>query len=755
MTNSPNSSSEALSRNFEKLDPRIQRWIWSSGWTELRDAQERAIPPILAGDRDVIIAASTASGKTEAAFLPILTRLAENPDDMGLALYVSPLKALINDQWRRLDDLTEALGIPVTPWHGDIAVSHKTKFYKNPCGCLLITPESLEALLMRQGNSLTGALGNLRYVVVDELHSFMGSERGKQLQSLLHRIERLLERRVPRIGLSATLGDMAGAKDFLRQHHGSEVDLIEAKEGGQELNVLIRGVMEPVAQPGVENDEDETPDVIAKTGIARDLFNCLRGSNNLVFPNSRSAVEFYADRLRRFCEEAHVPNEFWPHHGNLSKEIREQTEAALKQRESPATAICTSTLELGIDIGAVKSVAQIGPPPSVASLRQRLGRSGRRKGEPAILRGYVIERQLSPKSGLSDQLRTGLVQSVAMVQLLTRGWYEPVSTSGLHASTLVQQILSLIVQFGGVQAGQLWDMLCTTGAFPAVSQDLFISLLRHMGTKEIIFQDPTGLILLAPKGERITEHYSFYAAFSSQEEFRIVTSGRTLGSMPVTSPLAPGSFIIFGGRRWQVMLVSQEELLIEVRPAAGGALPNFEGTAGGIVHDRVREEMREVLRSAQAVPFLDRQGLQLLAEARQNYQLLSLDKSLIRQAGDAVHLLFWKGDRIHETITLMLQAKGLAAMNHGLYVEVRGATRSTLIEQLQDISSGKLMDPLEVAADVQTKFQAKWDWLLPLDLLDANFISENLDMTGAMSAVGACLAADTKEDIVTPNSGLA
>lgn len=127
-------------------------------------------------------------------------------------------------------------------------------------------------------------------------------------------------------------------------------------------------------------------------------------------------MEYYADQLRLLCEQAAAPNEFWPHHGSLSKELREQTEAALKQKERPATAICTSTLELGIDIGSVKSVVQIGPPPSVASLRQRLGRSGRRKGEPAILRGYALERPLSLDSPLSDRLREGLVQSVAMVK---------------------------------------------------------------------------------------------------------------------------------------------------------------------------------------------------------------------------------------------------------------------------------------------------------------------------------------------------
>ena len=739
MTSSRNSNSEESSRNFEKLDPRIQRWIWACGWTELRDAQERSIPPILAGDRDVIISASTASGKTEAAFLPILTRLAEDPQKVGLAVYVSPLKALINDQWQRLEDLSGSLEIPVTPWHGDISATQKAKFFRNPIGCLLITPESLEAMLMRKGSNLGGIFADLRYIVIDELHSFMGSERGKQLQSQLHRIERIIGRSVPRIGLSATLGDMNGAKEFLRQGAAERTELIVARDGGQELKVLIRGVIEPTHQSNSNKDSENSPDLLAKAGIAKDLFKELRGSNNLVFPNSRSLVEFFSDRLRRLSEAAHVPNEFWPHHGNLSKEIREETEAALKQKERPATAICTSTLELGIDIGAVKSVVQIGPPPSVASLRQRLGRSGRRKGEPAILRGYAIERQLSAQSDLSDQLRTNLVQTVAMVRLLTRGWYEPILADGLHCSTLVQQTLSLITQFGGLHAKQIWEMLCVQGAFRSVSQTVFASLLRGLGTQKIIFQDPTGLILLAPKGEKLTEHYSFYAAFTSAEEFRIVASGRTLGSMPVSRPLAPGGFIIFGGRRWQVIEVIQEELLIEVRPGAGGNLPSFDESAGTVIHDRVREEMREVLRGREPVPFLDRIAQELLREARENYRQFNLDQTPIRESGDTVHLMLWRGDRINDTLTLLLQFEGFAALSHGLFVEVKRSNAAEVTAFLEQIVHGRLMDPVAIAAKVVTKFRQKWDFLLPDEALNLDFSTAFLDLKGTAKAIKSSL----------------
>lgn len=410
--NLPPSNSDSSS--FTLLDSRIQRWIWDEGWTSLRDAQEQAVPALVEADRDVIIAAATAAGKTEAAFLPVLTHLLNHSDTPGAVLYISPLKALINDQWERLGRLCERLEIPVVAWHGDISASKKHRFLKSPEGVLLITPESLEALFVNRGSTLNGLFKNLRYIVVDELHAFIGSERGKQLQSLMHRVELVVGRTLPRVGLSATLGDMGMASEFLCPQRSDGVTVIESKSAGQILQIQVRGYIQSpmcklleekdAAESDEETDDQGSPDY----AIADHLYSVLRGSNNLVFPNSRKQVELFADQLRRRCERDALPNEFWPHHGSLSKDLREQTEHALKAGTHSATAICTSTLELGIDIGSIKNVVQIGPPPSVASLRQRLGRSGRRPGEPAILRAYCKEMPLTDKSTLSDRLRKDL-----------------------------------------------------------------------------------------------------------------------------------------------------------------------------------------------------------------------------------------------------------------------------------------------------------------------------------------------------------
>ncbi|MCB2261391.1 MAG: DEAD/DEAH box helicase, partial [Candidatus Thiosymbion ectosymbiont of Robbea hypermnestra] len=589
-----------------RLSKPVQRWLFKQGWRALRPVQAAATEPILGGKQDIVIAAGTAAGKTEAAFLPILSRL-NLEDEQGLAesgcrvLYIAPLKALINDQYGRIEDMTEGMQIPVLRWHGDVGTAPKQAFTKRPDGILQITPESLEAILMRRGHQAPKLFGALRYMVIDELHAFIGSERGKQLQSLLHRIERLIGRHVPRIGLSATLGDPELAVAFIRP--GSKAILIEEKGGGSDIRLQLRGYR--ASAPNMKVLAEGSPDGgDATEQIATHLFEVLRGSNNLIFANRRQQVEQLADKLRERSEKMRVPNEFHPHHGSLAKELREQVEDALKQETRPVTVVCTSTLEMGIDIGWMKSIAQVGVPPSVASMRQRLGRSGRR-GEPAVLRIYLEEEKLSSQSSLSDALRVGTVQAAAMVRLLVRGWIEPPWIAGLHLSTLAHQILALIAQYGGITARHAWDILCADGPFANIEQTRFIELLRSMGTHELIEQSDGGLLLHGHLGERLAGHYSFYAVFPAPEEFVLYAGDKRLGSLPIDRPLLPDSYLIFAGRRWRVLRVDTERHLIELAPAPSGKAPPFNNGVGRLVADEIREEMRRLYLDDGEPEFLD------------------------------------------------------------------------------------------------------------------------------------------------------
>src|SRR5512133_2644680 len=563
--NSPASNSEKpqQSSSFTLLSEKVQRWIWEQGWDELRDAQEKAISPILECNTDILISASTASGKTEAAFLPICSVLENNESKSVSALYLSPLKALINDQYDRLTALCEQLNISVFRWHGDVSSSTKSKFLKKPSGILLITPESLEALFILHGTAIKSIFSDLKYLVIDELHSFIGSERGRQLQSLMHRIETVLNRRIPRIGLSATLGDMKLAETFLRPNSSYPYLQILSSSGGQELRMQIRGYISfgksqpPVITLNGQNSQIDNEENTAANDISNHLFSTLRGSTNLVFANSRALTEVFSSKLRATCEGLNIPNEFWPHHGSLSKQIREETESLLKDKSKPATAICTATLEMGIDIGSVKSIAQIGCPPSVASMRQRLGRSGRR-GEPAIMRIYIQELDIADDSPPQDLLRAELFQSIAMVNLLLKGWCEPPSIGNYHFSTLVQQILSMVCQYGAIDALRTCRVLCESGPFSNVSTSVFISLLREMGKNNLISQSTDGLLVLGWNGEKLVNNYDFYSAFTSPEEYKLFADGMNLGSMPLLFPPTEDMFLIFAGRLWQITDVDSE-----------------------------------------------------------------------------------------------------------------------------------------------------------------------------------------------------
>ncbi len=714
------------SQAFLRLDHRIQHYLWSERWETLHEVQELAIPLILPGDRDVIIAASTASGKTEAAFLPALTHMLRQREE-SLIVYISPLKALINDQFARLQRLCENLDIQVWPWHGDITATSKRKFTQKPHGVLLITPESLEATLCSRGTSIAAMFERTTFFIVDELHSFIGSERGKQLQSLLHRIETVLGRDVPRIGLSATLGDIALAAKFLRP--GQPVAIVDVPSAGRELRVLIKGFEEPIVNPAMP-PKDGLGVEQAPLAIARHLYKALHGSNNLVFPNSRREVERYTHLLNGLCDEDRRSKEFWPHHGNLSKEIRHETEAALKQHEHPATAVCTSTLELGIDIGAVASVVQIGTPPSVASLRQRLGRSGRREGDPSILRGYVIEDALDGKSGLASQLRLDTVQMAAVVSLLLEHWCEPPAVHGAHYSTLIQQLLSAIAQYGGLKAAQAFQLLCATYApFDGVPKDDFAELLRTLGKEEVLTQDHSGLLLHGRIGDKIVNHYSFYAAFVSDEEFRVVTSGKTLGTLPISQMLTPKQRILFGGRTWIVEEIDEAHKAIHVAPAQGGAPPLFNGGAGR-VHTCVRQRMRELYMARGVVPFLDTTAQRFLEEGREAFKCLALQDQVVLDQGSQMILVTWRGDSANEAIACLLMARGLHASAGRLGVEVQQSERSheEIESILADVASSPVPPLDDLLARASNLVRQKWDPLLSPHLLHETYARSNLDL---------------------------
>lgn len=711
---------------YQRLDKRVQKWLFNQGWSDLRAIQKRAIEPILSGDRDVLISASTAAGKTEAFFLPACSAIAEEKNGFGI-LYISPLKALINDQYRRLESLSEMLDMQLTPWHGDILQSKKKKARNNPSGILLITPESLESLLVREPGWVKPAFTSLKYIVIDEFHAFIGTERGQQLLSLLTRLEHVTNRisnPIPRVALSATLGELEKVPLSLRPNKSLPCETIISSKDQNTIKVQVKGYLDP---DNIMADDTLKP---AEQQICQEVFRLCRGDSHLVFANSRRRTESIAAQLRDLCEQQVVPNEFFPHHGSLAKELRQDLESRLQKEALPTTAICTMTLELGIDIGKVNSVIQVTAPHSVSSLRQRLGRSGRRNS-PSILRMLIAEKKLNVRSSIMDGLRLELVQSLAMIRLLiVSNWFEPADTKQMHLSTFLHQVLAVVAQWGSVRADQLYSLLCAQGPFKEITIQHFKQLLSHMGAVQLIQQLNSGELVLGIEGERITNSYTFYAVFKTPEEFRIVAGSKTLGTLPVDSLILKDQHIIFGGRRWKVTDIDADKKVIYVASTKGGEPPRFNGS-GMSIHDRVRQEMFNIYRMGayhidvgnQKVDFMDDRGRQLFKEGTDFFKEANIEKRPIFQSGKHCYIFTWMGDKVVNTLIVLLIRHGFVSSCFGGVIEVQNSNADDIKNYLLDLANDELPNETELAGmlSMQQKQIEKYDKYLPEDLLTEGY----------------------------------
>jgi ATP-dependent Lhr-like helicase len=681
--------------------------------------------------------AATAGGKTEAAMLPIVSRLAGEPHSPGgfQVVYVSPMRALINDQFGRMESLCSELDIEVTKWHGDVAASVKARARKNPTGIVLITPESLEALLVRRGNEVGRLFRGLLYVVIDEMHVFLGDPRGKQLQSVLHRIDCASGAKPVRVGLSATLADEDVACVFLRPLDPDRVSVLPPAPGGPQILLQLRGYVRPTnfpRRPGEPNtgEREETTDNLAAAAMVKHLFDTHRGRRSLIFAGSRAKVESVSVKLAEMTEAVGAPEEFFAHHGNLSREHREEAERRIKDKSRPASIVCTTTLELGIDVGEIEAVAQLGPGHTVSGMRQRLGRSGRRPGQAAVMRVYVEEIEISSTTHPLDALRLQTVQSIAMLNLMLRKWNEPPEPGRLHLSTLLHQVMALVGQRGGVSAEEAWEILVRGGTFEAVDVGLFKQLLRRMGDPKVglLEQASDGTLLAGSIGERLLESRDVFAVFMTSEEFKVIAEGgRAIGQVPSDNPFVPGEFMILAGRRWCIVEVDTKRHEIAVRPARGGRPPVFDG-GWSPPADAVVSEMRSVYLDLSVPSYLDAAAKHLLAEARTSFDRLGLRHSNVARHDGRLLLFPWVGERRQQALVLALARAELAPEPLGVMVSVPADRELALAAELKRLASEPLPNALELARLVENKVVEKFDMFLGDDLLNLAWARDRLDV---------------------------
>ena len=632
--------------SFNLLSEPIRKFIRDKGWEELRPIQNAAITRILGSNDNYILASRTASGKTEAAFLPILSKVDFSESGVQV-LYISPLIALINDQFYRVEELCKNLDVDVVKWHGEANKTVKDKLLRNPRGIVLITPESLEAMFVNKPFNVRQLFSNLKYVVIDEIHSFIGTDRGIQLKSILSRLQQVNSTSFSIVGLSATIGDYDEAKKFTGDESKTKVLLDRT---AKEINTIFRYFKSTTVDLPLE--------------LLKDLYIETKDSSVLIFPNSRGRVEEVSVKLKKISERVNGHSNYFSHHSSVDREVREYVEYFAKNNNRQNFCIsCTSTLELGIDIGTVDQVVQIDATHSIASLIQRVGRSGRKEGKRSNLYLYATN-------------EWSLLQSIACWLLYKEGFIEPPQKNEKPYDILVHQTLSIIKGYSGIKLTDLINVLSKNSAFKQIESFEIEEILNHLIEIDLL-EKLQHEVIIGVEGEKVINSRDFYSVFKTEENFKVINVGNKIGEIPFSPQIIEDENILLSARIWKIKFVDHKAKKIEVVPAKDGKKPMFFG-GSGIIHQKIREKMFEILYSKADYDFLDQPSCDEIEILRKefsffNIQDLQSERPLLSSEKN-LQLFTFTGTRINRTIKLLLDITGIKNMfddaNSSFYIQV-------------------------------------------------------------------------------------
>ncbi|HRE88283.1 MAG TPA: DEAD/DEAH box helicase, partial [Myxococcota bacterium] len=519
---------------FARFAPRLQQAIVARlGWSSLRPVQEEAGVALLEGCNAVILA-PTAGGKTEASMFPTLSQLVEHQTRGVGAIYVAPIKALLNNQAERLGLYTEMVGLRRFVWHGDASAQGRKGFLKEPTELLMTTPESLEVMLMSARVDERALFSDLLVVVIDEVHALAGTDRGAHLMSVIERLAKVSDHDLQRVGLSATVGN---PEAILRWVAGS------SRRVGRVVDPpKVRGKRQLLVAHRANLSE-----------LARDAAKLARGQKSLFFCQSRSTTEAVAEHMRRAGTAVYV------HHSAVSREERQLAEEKF-HRGRDACIVCTSTLELGIDVGDLDRVLQNEAPDTVSSFMQRMGRTGRRAGQVA-------------NTSFFCETSEGVLQATALIELAKAGWVESVEVESRCWPVLIHQLLAMSLARDGISAEEAWTHFQRVPDFRDIRRAEYDRLIAWM-LKDGGLRLASGLLVLGPKAERKYGRKNFmelYAVFSSPQTYTVeTTSGGPLGSLSqgFVDRLVDGvSSFLLGGRAWAVVRIQHDDRKVVVENA--------------------------------------------------------------------------------------------------------------------------------------------------------------------------------------------
>ncbi len=734
---------------FERYAPFIQDYIYRSGWNSLRAVQNAAGDAVFNTDENVLLTASTASGKTEAAFFPILTLLEENPSVSVGVLYIAPLKALINDQFERLNILCQEQGIPVTRWHGDASQSKKRKLLKHPSGILQITPESLESLLINRHSEIPSLFHDLRFIVIDEIHSLLRGDRGLQTFCLIERLCRLAGSDPRRIGLSATIGNPQEAGRFLSAGSRRKT-IIPVFEPGKEVwRLSMEHFYNSDPQAGSQQEEEadammrEAPDDTAPEGADPGIgyiFEHTLGRKCLIFTNSREECEEVCQVLRQYCEYRHEPDRFLIHHGNLSSSYRESAEDEMRDESSCMSVCATATLELGIDIGRLERAFHIDAPYTVSGFLQRLGRTGRR-GDPSEMWFVMREEHAESRALLPESIPWYLIQGISLVQLyVEERFVEPPRMDRMPYSLLYHQTMSTLASCGEMTPAELASRVLSLSCFHRITQEDYRILLRHLIKEDHIIQTENKGLILGLSGERVVNQYKFYAVFQENVEYTVHAGSEQLGT--IVKPPPVGEKIAIAGRVWIVDEVDHRSHHVYCTLVKGN-IPAYFGDVAGDIHTRILERMAQVLCETKMYPYLRSHAKSRLMEARDTAAKSGMLKRPLVHLGGSMWALFpWLGSyaflAMERFLKIICREKlGLNGLDSARPYYMQFTMRAGEREFYEILLSEaeKEIDPMTLLYPDEVPVFEKYDCYVPAELVRRGFAWGVLDIEGMRKRV--------------------
>ncbi|MHA7581723.1 DEAD/DEAH box helicase [Paenibacillus vandeheii] len=728
---------------FYRLAPFVQEFIYKKRWESLRPAQIEACNICFHTPHHMLIAAGTASGKTEAAFFPALTELHERPSKSVGILYIGPLKALINDQFERLKDLLSEGNIPVWHWHGDVPQAEKTRLMRSPSGVLQITPESLEGLLMNRPNAIPALFHDLRYVIIDEVHAFMGADRGIQVLSELARIERMAGCKPRRVGLSATLSDYDAATAWLAAGTGQGVDVV-ASPGGRKLRLRVEHFSFPDAR-----DEEQAEHLHNARKVYYDfIYESTHRKKALIFTNSRTDAEVTILEMRRVAARRQERDVFHVHHGSISAMLREETEAALRTGAGPAVAAATVTLELGIDLGELERVVQLGAPYSASSFVQRLGRSGRREDMASEML-FVCPEEEDEEAQLPARMPWTLMRAIAVIELYVKTkWVEPLEARKMPMGVLYHQTMSMLKSMGEAEPKELAEAMLSLAPFAHIRAEQYQLFLNYLIETDHLQWTEDRTLIIGLTGEKTVNNYRFYAVFKDDEEHKVLNGSEEIGSITTVPP--PGYCFSLAGKLWKVEEVDHKHKSVYVKAAKGKVDTLWLG-AGGDIHTTVVQKMREVLSDTVIYPYLSPQAVNRLERARRLARESGLLKQVVIPAGgDSLFVLPWVGSKSFHTLERLMKhnlSDKLALRSvvpmEPYYFVVSGKVdgRTLLAEIMSECRTAE--DASALLSEDEAPYLGKYDEFVAPSLIREAFSVDGLDLNGLKEGLQQTLTWDS------------